>query len=112
MGILFGFLLFGFNIEMDVSHLNKNAEVKPKYYCALYVRQAIDAGGVLGLRGHANSYFHDSNKLVSKGFVMIGTNTETITFRKGDIMAFKEQEGHEYDPVSYTHLTLPTILLV
>jgi len=89
----------GFDIDAAVSHLNKKAHPKSIHRCALYVREAIDAGGLLGLSGDAEAYYN-TDRLVQKGFTMIGTNKETITFKKGDIVAFKEQIGHKWGHIA------------
>ncbi|AUC76030.1 hypothetical protein [Olleya sp. Bg11-27] len=89
----------GFDIDAAVSHLNRKAHPKSIHRCALYVREAIDAGGLLGLSGDAEKYYN-TDRLINKGFTMIGTNKETITLKKGDIAAFKEQIGHKWGHIA------------
>ena len=85
----------GYDIEKAVNHINNNAEPKSISKCALYVRQAINAGGINNLSGHAYEYY-DTDKLVKVGFKKIGTDIESIQLKKGDIAAFASVKGHTY----------------
>ncbi|SHK07420.1 glycoside hydrolase family 19 protein [Chryseobacterium polytrichastri] len=88
-----------YDIEKAVAHLNKNALPKSNSQCALYVRQAINAGGIYNLSGHAREYYN-TDKLVKSGFTKIGTNIESINLEKGDIAAFSGVKGHSYGHIA------------
>ena len=50
-------------------------------------------------------------KMIAEVFVKSGSKVY-ITARHGDVVAKTAEELSEHGSVSYTHLTLPTILLV
>ncbi|GIZ15879.1 hypothetical protein RCZ15_11220 [Capnocytophaga catalasegens] len=88
-----------YDIEKAVEHLNKKAKSKSIKKCALYVRQAINAGGIFGLNGDARSYYED-DKLERAGFTKIGNDINSIELKKGDIVAFAAVKGHIYGHIA------------
>jgi predicted chitinase len=88
-----------YDIEKAVDHVNNNAHSKSKGKCALYIRQAINAGGITGIYGHAREYY-DTDKLINKGFTKIGTDINSINLQKGDIVAFGAVKGHPYGHIA------------
>ncbi|MFL9833581.1 glycoside hydrolase family 19 protein [Chryseobacterium terrae] len=89
----------GYDIDKAVNYVNTNAESASIGKCALYVRKAINEGGITGLSGHANEYY-DTDKLVAKGFTKVGTDIDSITLKKGDIAAFGAVKGHSYGHIA------------
>ena len=83
-----------YDIEKAVEHLNKQAKSKSIERCALYVRQAINAGGIFGLNGHAMTYYNEK-KLEIAGFTKIGDDINSIELKKGDIVAFAAVKGQD-----------------
>ena len=88
-----------YDIEKAVEHLNKKAKSKSIERCALYVRQAINAGGIFGLNGHAMTYYNEK-KLEIAGFTKIGDDINSIELKKGDIVAFAAVKGHSYGHIA------------
>jgi len=88
-----------YDIEKAVEHLNKQAKSKSIERCALYVRQAINAGGIFGLNGHAMTYYNEK-KLEIAGFTKIGDDINSIELKKGDIVAFAAVKGHSYGHIA------------
>jgi hypothetical protein len=88
-----------YDIEKAVEHLNKKAKSKSIERCALYVRQAINAGGIFGLNGHAMTYYNEK-KLEIAGFTKIGDDINSIGLKKGDIVAFAAVKGHSYGHIA------------
>lgn len=88
-----------YDIDKAVAHINNNAEKKSIGKCALYVRQAINAGGIYNLSGHAKEYY-DTDKLVKLGFTKIGNDINSIELKKGDIAAFAAVKGHPYGHIA------------
>jgi hypothetical protein len=89
----------GFNIESAVNHLNEFALDKSKGKCALYVRQALDAGGVTGLRGHATSYYM-SGKLEDRNFEVVSQNINDTDLESGDIAVFLKTKKKPYGHIA------------
>jgi muramidase (phage lysozyme) len=89
----------GYDIEKAVNYVNANAEPKSLSQCALYVRRAINAGGIKNISGHAFEYY-DTDKLVNLGFKKMGTDIDSIELKKGDIVAFGAVSGHSYGHVA------------
>ena len=88
-----------YDIEKAVEHLNKQAKNKSESNCALFVRQAINAGGIFGLRGHAMTYYNEK-KLEIAGFTKIGDDINSIELKKGDIVAFAAVKGHKHGHIA------------
>ncbi len=88
-----------YDIEKAVEHLNKQAKNKSEGNCALFVRQAINAGGIFGLGGHAMTYYNEK-KLEIAGFTKIGDDINSIELKKGDIVAFAAVKGHKYGHIA------------
>ncbi|WP_379968306.1 glycoside hydrolase family 19 protein [Epilithonimonas sp. UC225_85] len=88
-----------YDIEAAIAHLDSNALAKSKGKCALYVRQAINAGGIDNLSGHATEYY-DIDKLSKYGFTKIGTDLNSISLKKGDIATFGSVKGHPYGHIA------------
>ena len=88
-----------YDIEKAVEYVNNNAETKSLGKCARYVREAINAGGITNIYGHATEYF-DTDKLVKYGFTKIGTDLDSINLIKGDIAAFGSVKGHPYGHIA------------
>lgn len=84
-----------YSIEKAVNYVNSHAASGSKGLCALYVRKAINAGGISGLSGNATDYY-DTDKLVNFGFTKIGTDINSIQLKKGDIAAFAAVKGHKF----------------
>jgi predicted chitinase len=89
----------GYDIDKAVDYINVNVEPKSIGKCALYVRRAINAGGISNVFGHANEYY-DADKLVNYGFTKVGTDIDAITLKKGDIAAFGAVSGHAYGHIA------------
>ena len=89
----------GYDIEKAVNYINDNAELKSLSNCALYVRKAINAGGIKNIFGHAFEYY-DTDKLVNFGFKKIGTDIDSIQLKKGNIVAFGSVSGHSYGHIA------------
>lgn len=85
----------GFDIDAAVNTLNSNATARSRGLCALYVRYALDAGGLktAGHRGNANAYFRN---LPALGF----TAVNTTTYQKGDIVVFDKIGKHKYGHIA------------
>jgi predicted chitinase len=88
-----------YDIDKAVAYIDSNALSKSKGICALYVRKAINAGGILNLSGHAREYY-DTDKLVKVGFTKLGNDINTIQLKKGDIAAFGAVKGHPYGHIA------------
>ena len=88
-----------YDIEKAVEHLNKQAKNKSESNCALFVRQAINAGGIFGLNGHAMTYYNEK-KLEIAGFTKIGDDINSIELKKGDIVAFAAVKGHKHGHIA------------
>ncbi|SFI49999.1 hypothetical protein [Halpernia frigidisoli] len=88
-----------YDVDNAVSKLNVNAETKSLGKCAKYVRLAINAGGIKNIFGHATEYY-DSDKLLKYGFTKVGTNLDSVSLEKGDIVAFGSVKGHPYGHIS------------
>ncbi len=90
-----------YDIEKAVAHLDSNALPKSKGKCALYVRQAINAGGIYHLSGHATEYY-DTDKLSKYGFTKIGSDLDlnSVSLKKGDIATFSSVKGHPYGHIA------------
>jgi hypothetical protein len=89
----------GYDIDKAVAYLVGHVEPKSISQCALYVRRAINAGGIEGSFGHAYQY-HDQDVLVGLGFKNIGNNIDSIVLEKGDIIAFPSVEGHKWGHIA------------
>ena len=72
--------------------------------CQVGLDPAIDS------RECCSRYFDETPHLTVHG-TCFGTKTESISI-KDDLTITTRHDVLEFDPVSYTHLTLPTILLV
>ena len=85
----------GWDISSAVSHLNANAEPRSIGYCAKYVRQAMEAGGMstAGRPGSAKGYI---SYLPSKGFTEISTSS----YLPGDIVVFDQVPGHQHGHIA------------
>ena len=64
---------------------------------------------ITGITGQDGSYL--AELLLEKGYAVHGIKRRASSFNTTRIDHLY-QDPHELDPVSYTHLTLPTILLV
>lgn len=84
-----------FDIDRAIEHLNSHAHEKSTNSCAKYVMDAVEAGGLNVLRGHA--YLLYENHLMERmGFKEIPMSTP---FEKGDIIVCervlpKHENGH------------------
>ncbi len=85
----------GFDITAAVSHINANAEPRSIGYCAKYVRQAMEAGGLstAGRPGSAKGYV---TFLPSIGFTEISTSS----YLPGDIVVFDAVPGHVHGHIA------------
>lgn len=85
----------GYDIDKAVSYIIANAKTnKPYGDCALYVRKAINAGGISGSWGDAWQYI---NALTKIGFTDLGKITN---FKKGDIVVFNKTGGRKWGHIS------------
>lgn len=83
------------DVGKAVEHLNKHAAAKSQGWCAKYVRQAIEAGGVtiLNRPEFAKDY---GQKLIELGFRQITeAKYACILFEKGDVAVFQPPSGQE-----------------
>ncbi len=85
----------GWDINAAVAHLNSSAEPRSIGYCARYVRQAMEAGGLstAGRPGSAKGYV---SFLPSIGF----TEIETSSYIPGDIVVFDAVPGHVHGHIA------------
>jgi len=85
----------GWDIEAAISHLNSNAEPRSIGYCARYVRQAMEAGGLstAGRPGSAKGYV---SYLPSIGY----TKIDTSSYLPGDIVVFDAVPGHKHGHIA------------
>ncbi len=85
----------GWNIDAAVSHLNSSAEPRSIGYCARYVRQAMEAGG-LSTNGRPGSAYGYVNYLPSIGF----TDIDTSSYIPGDIVVFDAVGNHVHGHIA------------
>lgn len=80
------------NMDLAIKHLVENAASSPIGYCARYVRQAIEAGGVT-LQRHVAAKDYGSS-LIKVGFQKVaGTETTEV---KGDVVVMQAIGTHVY----------------
>ncbi|MGO4709817.1 PAAR-like protein [Chryseobacterium sp. 2TAF14] len=85
----------GYDIDKAVDYIISNAKTKKPYGdCALYVRKAINSGGISGSWGDAWQYI---NALPKIGFTDLGKITN---FKKGDIVVFNKTGGRKWGHIS------------
>lgn len=85
----------GYDIDKAVAYVISNAKTqKPYGDCALYVRKAINEGGISGSWGDAWQYI---TALPTIGFTDLGKITE---FKKGDIVVFNKTGGRKWGHIA------------
>ena len=84
----------GYDIDKAVDYVIANAASKSLIACALYVRKAINAGGIKGSWGDAWQYI---TALPTLGFTDLGKITD---FEKGDIVVFNKTGNRKYGHIS------------
>lgn len=85
----------GYDIDKAVEYIIAHAKTqKPYGDCALYVRKAINAGGIKGSWGDAWQYL---TALPSIGFTDLGKITD---FVKGDIVVFDKTGGRKWGHIA------------
>ncbi len=84
----------GYDIDKAVNYINANAESGSVGKCALYVRKAINAGGISGSWGDAWQYI---TALPTIGFTDLGNITD---FKKGDIVVFNKTGDRKYGHIA------------
>jgi hypothetical protein len=86
----------GFDVSSAVAELNRRALPESSGYCALYVRQALEAGGI-DTSDHPRSAKDYGPYLTKWTFHMVTSNLESGNYRatRGDIAVFK---GYGTDP--------------
>lgn len=91
--------LDGWDLEKTLKHLREHAHDKSTHYCARYVRQALEAGGLVGFRVPSAKDEVKLNTLASIGFKKIAeandnTTTPGYTPQAGDIAITFENGNH------------------
>jgi len=82
------------DVDKAVATLNKNATGGSKKACALYVRYAIEGGGItVGHEGKRGSAYMYKDILPDLGFKEVSTTNYTP--KKGDIAVFPAVSGHK-----------------
>jgi hypothetical protein len=84
----------GYDIDKAVNYVIANAASKSLSACALYIRKAINAGGISGSWGDAWEYI---SALPNIGFTDLG---KIDSFEKGDIVVFNKTGGRKYGHIS------------
>ncbi len=85
----------GYDIDKAVQYIIANAKTKKPYgACALYVRRAINAGGISGSWGDAWQYISALPKI---GFIGVGKVTN---FQKGDIVVFDKTGNRKWGHIA------------
>lgn len=80
----------GLDIDRAVKHLDDNAGAVSSSRCALFVRNALGAGGVF-MNPHPRDAKDYGSYLLAKGFVQLDTTRDTP--QKGDIAVIQNYEG-------------------
>lgn len=94
----------GFDIDAAVAYLNAAAKEKSTGYCARYVREAIEAGG-MSTNGRPNYACNYGLFLLRKGFNQINiTDPNDYTPIKGDIVVFDTYPGQSPDPAGHIQI--------
>ena len=91
--------LDGWDLEKTLKHLREHAHDKSTHYCARYVRQALEAGGLVGFRVPSAKDEIKLNTLASIGFKKIAeasdnTTSPGYTPQAGDIAITFENGNH------------------
>ena len=91
--------LDGWDLEKTLKHLREHAHDKSTHYCARYVRQALEAGGLVGFRVPSAKDQVKLNTLASIGFKKIAeasdnTTSPGYTPQAGDIAITFENGNH------------------
>lgn len=91
--------LDGWDLEKTLKHLREHAHDKSTHYCARYVRQALEAGGLVGFRVPNAKDEIKLNTLASIGFKKIAeasdnTTSPGYTPQAGDIAITFENGNH------------------
>lgn len=91
--------LDGWDLEKTLKHLREHAHDKSTHYCARYVRQALEAGGLVGFRVPSAKDEVKLNTLASIGFKKIAEASDNTTSpgyapQAGDIAITFENGNH------------------
>ena len=91
--------LDGWDLEKTLKHLREHAHDKSTHYCARYVRQALEAGGLVGFRVPSAKDEIKLNTLASIGFKKIAEASDNNTSpgytpQAGDIAITFENGNH------------------
>lgn len=86
-----------FNIDAAVDYLISNAQSSSVGSCAMYVRQALEAGG-FSTDGRPASACDYDTYLESRGFHKV--SNDNYEPRKGDIVVHEATEGHPYGHIA------------
>lgn len=91
--------LDGWDLEKTLKHLREHAHDKSTHYCARYVRQALEAGGLVGFRVPSAKDEVKLNTLASIGFKKIAEASDNNTSpgytpQAGDIAITFENGNH------------------
>lgn len=92
-----------FNLQAALQHLRSHANSASTGYCAKYVRQALEAGGMnmTGRPNNANAYI---GFLKNKGYQQVGSGYgETLGSyipQAGDIIIYKANAKHRYGHIA------------
>ena len=91
--------LDGWDLEKTLKHLREHAHDKSTHYCARYVRQALEAGGLVGFRVPSAKDEVKLNTLASIGFKKIAESSDNTTSpgytpQAGDIAITFENGNH------------------
>lgn len=93
----------GFNLQATLQHLRDRANSASTGYCAKYVRQALEAGGMdmTGRPNNANAYIgflrNKGYKQVSTG---VGESLGGYIPQAGDIIIYKANARHRYGHIA------------
>ncbi len=87
-----------YNISNAINHLTSNANGSSTGYCARYVRQALEAGG-MSTDNHPESACDYDTWLQTQGFRVVAV-TGTYTPDAGDIVVFEALSGHAHGHIA------------
>ncbi|MBR8719832.1 hypothetical protein IX307_001058 [Bacteroides pyogenes] len=87
-----------YNVNNAINHLTLNANGSSTGYCARYVRQALEAGG-MSTDGRPGSACDYDTWLQSQGFRVVHV-TGTYTPEAGDIVVFEALSGHPHGHIA------------
>lgn len=95
--VVYGSYNDGFNIHEALNHLTSNALSNSSGYCARYVREALEAGG-LSTYGRPVSACDYDTYLSMIGFSIV--DSSNYTPQEGDIVVHEATSGHSHGHIA------------